>query len=150
MREVIAKCICLLALAASVTAAAIFAVRQNPGPDAAEMPARAAEPAPREPAAKIPEPGSVSLGRKVFEEQKCFLCHSIGGVGSSRNPLDDAGSRPPEDLRDWITGRGAATNFLSASVLKRKQRYNQIPEDQMDAMVHYLDSLGGSAQKPPP
>ena len=43
-------------------------------------------------------------GEKVFADQKCTLCHSIGGKGNSKGPLDEVGSKlSPDDIRAWIT-----------------------------------------------
>jgi len=34
-----------------------------------------------------------AAGAKVFADQKCSVCHSIGGKGNAKGPLDDVGSK---------------------------------------------------------
>jgi mono/diheme cytochrome c family protein len=47
-------------------------------------------------------------GEKVFADQKCTLCHSIGGKGNSKGPLDEveASFRPTTSARGSATPRG--------------------------------------------
>src|SRR6266516_6451781 len=46
----------------------------------------------------------VVKGEKVFTDQKCTLCHSIGGHGNPKGPLDDVGSKlTADEIRQWIT-----------------------------------------------
>ncbi len=43
-------------------------------------------------------------GIAVYGEQKCSLCHSIGGKGNPKGPLDDVGSKlSADDIKAWIT-----------------------------------------------
>ncbi len=45
-------------------------------------------------------------GEKVFTDQKCTLCHSVGGHGNPKGPLDDVGSKlSADEIRQWITDR---------------------------------------------
>jgi hypothetical protein len=75
----------------------------------------------------------------VFEESRCATCHSVDGKGNPRHPLDDLGRRrAPGELADWIVGRGAAAERLSASVVARKQRYGELPVEDLQALIAYL------------
>src|SRR5687768_10526712 len=43
-------------------------------------------------------------GQKVFEAQKCSLCHSVAGKGNTKGALDDVGSKySAADLKLWLT-----------------------------------------------
>ncbi len=42
----------------------------------------------------------VAKGEKLYAEQKCALCHSIGDKGNKKGPLDGVGSKlSAEELR---------------------------------------------------
>ena len=34
--------------------------------------------------------GKVERGKAVFAEQKCAICHSVGGVGNPKGPLEES------------------------------------------------------------
>ena len=138
MREAIAWTVCLLALCLVTALSYLFAVRHNP-----VAPESAVEPMPAvESKTGAGTPPAAARGEAVFAEQKCQTCHSIGGVGNPRSPLDGVSSRlSPEELPDWITGTGAATNSLSGTLIKRKRRYLEIPPDDLTALVSYLSSV---------
>src|SRR5689334_12279077 len=36
--------------------------------------------------------GAADKGKEVYAAQKCSICHSIGGVGNKKGPLDKVGS----------------------------------------------------------
>ena len=45
----------------------------------------------------------VERGQAVFAEQKCALCHSVGGKGNTKGALDDVGSKVTADeMRQWL------------------------------------------------
>lgn len=78
-------------------------------------------------------------GKALFEKSGCATCHSFGGVGNPRLPLEGAGARLSEsELRAWITGVGNATNKLSLTIQKRKQRYRTMAEEEMRVLIDYL------------
>jgi mono/diheme cytochrome c family protein len=44
----------------------------------------------------------VQQGQKVYTDQKCSICHSIGGRRNAKGPLDDAGAKLSADaIRQW-------------------------------------------------
>jgi cytochrome c2 len=78
----------------------------------------------------------VQAGEKVYAELKCRLCHSIGGQGNRRNPLDGVGSRLDEEsIRTWII----APQEMDPKV--KKKSYGDLPAEQLEALVSYLQSL---------
>ena len=95
-------------------------------------------------AAPAAQDAKADKGAKVFADQKCSLCHSIGGKGNAKGPLDDVGSKlTPDQIRQWITDPVTMTAKAKAD---RKppmpSKYASLPKDDIDALVAYL-----SAQK---
>jgi cytochrome c2 len=79
---------------------------------------------------------AVDHGRDVFAEQKCALCHSIGGIGGKKMALDGVGSKlKPEEIRKWIkTPKEMKPNTIMKS-------YPNLPEKDLSDLVSYLMSL---------
>ena len=165
MRELIARLICFLALAVVTILALLFAVRHNStrsvpltmtgtnstsATDAFTSSAR--QPLPAIPATtnqSAESTSSTDRGREVFAQEKCMSCHSIQGSGNPRYPLDSAGVRwQPEELRGWITGTGIAADRLSSIVIRRKQRYRELSDPDMNALVFYLSTLKQPLETP--
>ena len=136
MREILARSVCLLTVAMVLALAHLFAQRHNPQvstPVPAQAPTRIAAPV---------VSSEVLRGREVYNAEGCSSCHAIAGVGNPRNPLDDVGARrTAAELREWITGTGSAVEQLSPAVVRRKQRYQELPESDLRAMVAYLATL---------
>ena len=43
---------------------------------------------------------TIERGVKVYADQKCAVCHAIGGKGNAKGALDDTGSRlTADDIR---------------------------------------------------
>lgn len=128
MRERLALLLCLATLVLVVGLAAGFARRHNPPASVPAPPAPVAENAP-----------AVSPGAALLREHGCTSCHSFRGTGNPRYPLDGvAGRRNPDELVAWITGTGVAAPQLAGSVVRRKERYRELPPAEMAAIVAYL------------
>jgi len=163
MREIIARGVCIFTVGVVVALSLIFASEHNPPvqPVVSDTtilePTDAAAPLAQstsdgaiknQPAAPALSTEEMEHGRAVYIAQKCATCHSIAEEGNPRNPLDGVASRwDASELRDWITGTGVAAEVLSAAVVKRKQRYENIPAADLNALVAYLSRLvaGGKA-----
>lgn len=144
MREIIARLVCVLTVCVVVVLSLLFASAHNPRAAAPTSPpvAAPAPPAPRPPQPSPATAGKIARGREVYTQQGCATCHAIGGVGNPRHPLDGVGSRHDEaQLRAWVTGTGAAAEALSGPVLKRKQRYQQLPPEDLEALIDFLTTL---------
>ena len=127
-----ARVVCLLTVVVVVALAHLFAQRHNP---------QASSP-PVTPTAEPVRSSEAVRGHDVYNAQGCSSCHAIAGVGNPRNPLDDVGRRrTAAELREWITGTGSATDQLSPAVVRRKQRYQDLSEDELRALVAFLASL---------
>lgn len=77
----------------------------------------------------------ISLGETVYRQQRCRVCHSIGGRGG-RYPLDGIGARlEREKIRLWIV----APNEIAPKV--RKRAYDSLPAHELEALIAYMQSL---------
>jgi mono/diheme cytochrome c family protein len=154
MRELIAKGVCLLTLGVVTALSFVFASRHNRetpvAPASAPALASSVEPVHPEPAvttgvelAQPARPPAIAeSGRIVYNQQGCATCHSISGIGNPRSPLDGVGTRrSPADLRDWILGKGTAAERIPAPIVRRKQRYQSMPVEELDSLVAYLAGL---------
>ena len=84
----------------------------------------------------------IEAGRLIYEQQGCARCHSITGNGNHRNSLDGVGTRRTAlELRDWIIGADVLKGELPEYASKLKRVYSELPEDDLDALVIYMQSL---------
>ena len=80
-------------------------------------------------------------GAKVYADQKCAVCHSIGGVGNKKGPLDGIGSKYSNaDLHAWIVDAKGMTEKTN-SARKPPMKNYALPKDDVDALVAYMASL---------
>jgi mono/diheme cytochrome c family protein len=80
-------------------------------------------------------------GEKVFAEQKCTLCHSVGGKGNSKGPLDEVGGKlSAGDIREWITDAKGMTAKTKATRKPEMKAYT-LPKEDVDALVAYLSTM---------
>jgi mono/diheme cytochrome c family protein len=80
-------------------------------------------------------------GEKVFAAQKCGLCHSVGGKGNPKGPLEEGVSKlSADEIRSWITDANGMTAKTKAT---RKPAMKQVtlPKEDVDALVAYLSAL---------
>jgi mono/diheme cytochrome c family protein len=83
----------------------------------------------------------VVKGAKVYADQKCAMCHSIGGVGNKKGPLDGVGSKySSADLHAWIIDAKGMTEKAKADRKPPMKNY-ALPKDDVDALVAYMASL---------
>lgn len=84
----------------------------------------------------------VEKGKAVYEAQKCSLCHSVGGRGNAKGPLDKVGAKlSAEDIRKWIV---SPKEMKSETGRKPDMRaYPSLPAADLDALVAYVKSLKG-------
>lgn len=84
---------------------------------------------------------AAATGEKVYGDQKCSLCHSIGDKGNKKGPLDDVGGRlSAAELRDWIVDAKGMTAKTKAPRKPEMKNYT-LPKADLDALVAYLASL---------
>ena len=81
-------------------------------------------------------------GQKVFEAQKCSLCHSVAGKGNAKGPLDDVGAKySAADLKLWITKPEEMAKKHNATRKPPMKSYAALPAADIDALVEYLQTL---------
>jgi mono/diheme cytochrome c family protein len=80
-------------------------------------------------------------GEQLYTEQKCSLCHAIGGRGNVKGALDGVGSKlSAEDIRQWLTDAKGMTAKTKATRKPEMKQYT-LAKDEVDAVVAYLQSL---------
>ena len=80
-------------------------------------------------------------GEKVYATQKCSLCHSIGGKGNLKGPLDEVGSKMSDgDIRSWITDAKGMTEKTKAPRKPAMKSY-VLPKEDVDALGVYLSAM---------
>lgn len=137
MREHWARGLAMLTGLLVVLLSAAFAALQNPGGEPAPVGESGAA------AGAAADAEAVARGRALFETHHCTRCHSIAGRGSPRSPLDGIGARLDRDeLRQWIVADDAVREDLSPRTIAAKKSYAALPEEELDALVAYLASLG--------
>jgi mono/diheme cytochrome c family protein len=80
-------------------------------------------------------------GEKVYADNKCALCHSIGDKGNKKGPLDGVGTKySAADLKAWIVD---ATGMTAKTKSERKPNMKnyQLPAEDVDALVAYMQTL---------
>lgn len=84
----------------------------------------------------------VEKGKAVYEAQKCSLCHSVGGRGNAKGPLDKVGAKlSADDIKKWIV---SPKEMKSETGRKPEMRaYPSLPAADLDALVAYVKSLKG-------
>ena len=82
-----------------------------------------------------------AAGEKVFAEQKCALCHAIGGKGNAKGELDDVASKiSSDDIRAWLTDAKGMTAKTKAARKPEMKAY-ALPKEDVDALVAYLSTM---------
>jgi mono/diheme cytochrome c family protein len=93
------------------------------------------------PALAAAQDAKVTKGEKVFTDQKCSLCHSVGGHGNAKGPLDEVGSTlSADEIRQWVTDAKGMTAKAKATRKPEMKQFN-LPKDDVDALVAYLQTL---------
>ena len=83
----------------------------------------------------------IQAGQKAYTSQKCSVCHSIGGTGNKKGPLDGIGSKLPADqIRQWITNAPEMSAKANA-IRKPAMKAYTLPKEELDGLVAYLASL---------
>ena len=81
-------------------------------------------------------------GIAVYAEQKCSLCHSIGGKGNPKGALDDVGSKlSADEIKAWITNPKEHTEKSKSDRKPPMKAYPNLPAADLSALVAYLQSL---------
>ncbi len=86
--------------------------------------------------------GQVERGQKLYADNKCQACHSIGGKPHTRLPLDDVGSRlSAEDLRQWLINPAEMTGKTKSTKKPPMPSFAKLAKEDVSALVAYLQTL---------
>jgi mono/diheme cytochrome c family protein len=83
----------------------------------------------------------VAQGEKIYNDQKCFNCHSIRGDGNKKGPLDKIATKvKPAEMREWLTN---ATEMAAKMKKDRKppMKSATLTDGEMTALLAYLQTL---------
>jgi mono/diheme cytochrome c family protein len=84
---------------------------------------------------------ATAKGQKVYADQKCALCHSIGDKGNKKGPLDGVASKlKAEEIREWIVDAKGMTAKTKAERKPVMKAY-ALPKEDVDALVAYMMTL---------
>jgi mono/diheme cytochrome c family protein len=84
----------------------------------------------------------VERGMKVYAEQKCSMCHAIGGKGNAKGALDGVGSKlSAAEIKEWIVNPKTMTEKTKAERKPPMRAYPNLPAEDVDALVAYMLSL---------
>jgi mono/diheme cytochrome c family protein len=84
----------------------------------------------------------VEHGKKVYEAQKCGVCHSIAGKGNPKGPLDSVGSKlTADEIRQWITNAPEMAKKANATRKPPMKVYSTLPKEDADGLIAYLQTL---------
>ena len=84
---------------------------------------------------------NVAKGEKLFVDQKCTLCHSIGDKGNKKGPLDGVATKlKADEIHSWITDAKGMTAKTKATRKPEMKAY-ALPKEDADALTAYLLTL---------
>jgi len=85
----------------------------------------------------------VARGRQLYEEQKCRMCHNLGGVGNPKGvALDGVGSKHgPDVLKMWLTSPKEMAQKAGSTRKPPMKSFATLPAPDIDALVAYLSTL---------
>jgi mono/diheme cytochrome c family protein len=85
---------------------------------------------------------TIERGMKVYADQKCSVCHSIGGKGNSKGVLDDVGNRLTlDEIRLWMVSPAEMTKKTKAERKPPMRAYPNLSKEDLDALLAYMASL---------
>jgi mono/diheme cytochrome c family protein len=93
--------------------------------------------------ASAQEAKTIDTGRRIYQREKCAVCHQIAGRGNSRFPLDGVGTRlSADELRRWFTHtvEMEAAKARKPAIEMSSRKYNFSNND-LEALVAFLLSL---------
>jgi mono/diheme cytochrome c family protein len=84
----------------------------------------------------------IERGKQVYVEQKCKLCHSIGGEGNAKGALDGVGTKlKADEIKQWIINPQAMTEKTKATRKPPMKAYPNLSAEDVDCLVAYMESL---------
>ena len=89
-----------------------------------------------------PDPKLVANGRKLFETEKCNICHLAEGKGNKKLSLDGiAAKMTMADIRKWIASPAEMTAKLAKKPAVAMPKKADLKDADVDALVAFVLSL---------
>lgn len=84
----------------------------------------------------------VEKGKTVYAEQKCKVCHSIGGVGNAKGSLDGVGGKlKADEIKQWLVAPKEMAEKAKATRKPPMKAFTTLPAADVEALVAYLGSI---------
>ncbi|MGE3843879.1 MAG: cytochrome c [Vicinamibacterales bacterium] len=81
-------------------------------------------------------------GAKVYDAQKCAMCHAVAGKGNKKLPLDGVGKKlTAAQIKEWIVDPVSAAKKANSTVKPLMKAYPALPAADLDGLVAYMGSL---------
>jgi len=92
--------------------------------------------------ASAQDQAQIDRGMKVYDAQKCSMCHSVAGKGNAKGPLDSVGNKlTAEAIQEWLVKPAEAAKKANATRKPPMKAYASLPKEDLDALVAYMLSL---------
>jgi mono/diheme cytochrome c family protein len=83
-----------------------------------------------------------AAGAKLFQAQKCSLCHSVAGKDNAKGPLEGVAKKyTAADLKLWITHPADMAKKHNSTRKPPMKSFASLPPGDVDALVAYLQTL---------
>ncbi len=93
-------------------------------------------------AASAQDATQIERGVTVYADERCSLCHAVGGEGKERGPLDGVGTRlGADDIQRWIVAPKEMTEKAGATRRPPMRAYPDLAAEDLEALVAYMLSL---------
>jgi mono/diheme cytochrome c family protein len=85
---------------------------------------------------------AIEQGKKVYADNRCQVCHSVGGQGNKKGPLEGVGKKlSADEIRAWMVDAEGMTAKTKAARKPVMRSYPKIAKADLDALVAYMQSL---------
>jgi mono/diheme cytochrome c family protein len=92
------------------------------------------------------DPARIEKGKQVYDaaKPKCKACHSVGGAGNVKGPLDGVGSKlEADEIKAWMRTPKAMTEKSKATRKPFMPVYpkEKLSDEDLEALTAYMLSL---------
>jgi mono/diheme cytochrome c family protein len=88
---------------------------------------------------------AVAKGKQVYDAAtpKCKVCHSVGGEGNAKGPLENSAKLSAADLKAWMRTPKEMSEKAKATRKPAMPAYPvaKLSDADLDALVAYIQSL---------
>jgi len=96
-------------------------------------------------AASVAVAQDAAKGKQVYDAAmpKCKVCHSVGGEGNAKGPLENAAKLSAEDIKAWMRTPKEMAEKAKAARKPAMPAYPaaKLSDADLDALVAYIHSL---------